>query len=563
MSSSQTRYLKNHLAEQLLKFSIDVVVVITETGNIQTAGPSIESAWGWSTEEISKANIRDLLTEASCDACRHCFSECIVSGNGAVCELVVKLKDHTCIPYELTLHQLEKSYEGVHFIGIFRDISERFRFLNQQTEYLERLKQTRRELKRKEFELKSALNLVEQANQAKSEFLSNMSHEIRTPMTSIVGYSEVLKESTSLPEHHALIDIIQRNGDHLLQVINDILDISKIELGQYELIKEDCSPAILLQEVIDVYEPQANLKGLQLLTHIQETIPETIQTDPGRLKQVLGNLLSNAVKFTDIGQIRIEIRVFTQSNFESLLQFNVADTGKGISQGHLKHIFAPFTQADNSSTRKYDGTGLGLTLSQKLVQLLGGKLTVQSTVNQGSVFSVTLNVGRKTSEGKETDSPLDLRDKKCRTQTTSDFTKGKFTTGMKGKVLLVDDTQEIRRLFSYMLSKLELDVITATNGREAIEQIHEAEGLLGTPYGLVLMDMQMPVMDGYEATRYLRSQNYQIPVIAITAHTLITDREKCIAAGCSDYLGKPVKFEFLSDMVFRYLPVTLRLPKYS
>ena len=335
-----------------------------------------------------------------------------------------------------------------------------------------------------------------------------------------------------------------------------------MELGQYELIKEDCSPAILLQEVIDVYEPQANLKGLQLLTQIQETIPETIQTDPGRLKQVLGNLLSNAVKFTDTGQIRIEIRAFTQSNFESLLQFNVADTGKGISQGNLKHIFAPFTQADNSASRQYSGTGLGLTLSQKLVQLLGGKLTVQSTVKQGSVFSVTLNVGRKISEGTETDSPLDLRDKKCLSQTSSDFTKGKISTGMKGKVLLVDDTQEIRRLFSYMLSKMGLDVTTATNGREAIEEIHEAEGL-GTPYDLVLMDMQMPVMDGYEATRYLRSQNYQIPVIAITAHTLITDREKCIAAGCSDYLGKPVKFEFLSDMVFRYLPVTLRLPKYS
>jgi len=562
MSSSQTRYLKNHLAEQLLKFSIDVVIVITETGNIQTAGPSIKSSWGWSTEEISEANICDLLTEASCDTCLRCFSECLISGNGAVCELVVKHKDHSCIPYELTLHQLEKSYEGVHFIGIFRDISERFRFQNQQTEYLERLKLTRRELKRKEFELKSALNLVEQANQAKSEFLSNMSHEIRTPMTSIVGYSEVLKESTSLLEHHALIDIIQRNGDHLLQVINDILDISKMELGQYELIKDECSPAILLQEVIDVYEPRANLKGLQILTHIQETIPETIQTDPGRLKQVLDNLLSNAVKFTDSGQIRIEIRAFTQSNFESLLQFNVADTGKGISQEHLKHIFAPFTQADNSSTRKYSGTGLGLTLSQKLVQLLGGKLTVQSTVNQGSVFSVTLNVGRKMSEGTETDSPLDLRDKKCLSQTSSDFTKGKISTGMKGKVLLVDDTQEIRRLFSYMLSKMGLDVTTATNGREAIEEIHEAEGL-GAPYDLVLMDMQMPVMDGYEATRYLRSQNYQIPVIAITAHTLITDREKCIAAGCSDYLGKPVKFEFLSDMVFRYLPVTLRLPKYS
>ncbi|MCA9019005.1 MAG: PAS domain S-box protein, partial [Planctomycetaceae bacterium] len=182
MSSSQTEYCRNHFSEQILKFSIDIVVAITEDGSILMASPSFESAWGWNTEESSGKNIFDLLTEASRESYLHCISECVVSGKSATCELVVKHKDHSSNLYELTLHQLDETYEDAQFIGVFRNISERFRYQNQQAEYLERLKQTRRELKRKEFEVKSALSMVEQANQAKSEFLSNMSHEIRTPM---------------------------------------------------------------------------------------------------------------------------------------------------------------------------------------------------------------------------------------------------------------------------------------------------------------------------------------------------------------------------------------------
>ena len=552
MSSRQTAYCKNYFSQQILKFCVDVVITMTEEGRILMVSPSIESAWGWNTEEISGKNIYELLTEASRQPCLHCISECVVSGNSAVCELVVKRKDQSCSLFELILHQLEDSCEGSQFIGIFRDKSERFRLQDQQTEYLERLKMTRRELKRKEFELKSALNMVEQANQVKNEFLSNMSHEIRTPMTAIIGYSQVLKESVIQAEQHDLIETIQRNGDHLLQVINDILDISKIELGQCELKTEACFPLQIVQEVIALHRPKAVQKGLRLLTNIHESIPETIQSDPIRLKQVLNNLVSNAVKFTNNGFVRIEIRTFNRSNFERLLQFNVADTGIGISKDNLKRIFDPFTQADSSMSRPYSGTGLGLTLSQKLVQLLGGKLSVQSTVNQGSIFSVTLNAGNKTSEIPQTGRRLDIDNLKTLSLTSTDARRGGNLTAEKGRVLLVDDTQEIRTLFSYMLAKMGLEVVTASNGREAIEKIQQAEGQ-GELYDLILMDMQMPVMDGYEATRFLRSQNNPIPVIAITAHTLITDREKCIAAGCSDYLGKPVKFNVLSEMVSRYL----------
>ncbi|WP_417382939.1 response regulator [Gimesia sp.] len=559
MRSRQTEYCRNHFSEQILKFCIDIVVAIAEDGMILMASPSIESAWGWNAEESSGKNISDLLTEASRESFLHCISECVVSGKSATCELVVKRKDHSSNLYELTLHQLDEPNEDAQFIGVFRDISERFRYQNQQAEYLERLKQTRRELKRKEFEVKSALNLAEQTNQAKSEFLSNMSHEIRTPMTAIIGYSEVLKESITQPEQHELIDIIQRNGDHLLQVINDILDISKIELGQYELRTVECFHLKILQELIASYQPKAAQKGLRLLTRIHETIPASIQSDPARLKQVLENLMSNAVKFTDHGSISIEVRVIARSNFERLLQFNIADTGIGISQEKLRHIFDPFTQADSSLSRPYSGTGLGLTLSQKLIQLLGGKLSVQSMLNQGSVFSVTLNIGNQNSEFQQTGIRTESDETKSLSQNSSGINEGNYSADIKGRVLLVDDTQEILRLFSYMLTKMKLDVVTASNGREAIEKFQQAERQR-KPYDLILMDMQMPVMDGYEATRFLRSQNHQVPVIAITAHTLITDREKCIAAGCSDYLGKPVKFDVLSEIVSRHLST---IPEYA
>ncbi|QDV51628.1 ATP-binding protein [Gimesia fumaroli] len=561
MTSDRVRLNDNQIARQILKFSRDVSVAFDEMGTILLSSASIEDAFGWKTEEVVGEELCLLLSDPYLESYEQYFVEGSGSrhSKGQMWQIIAKRKDGSCFPCELRISRIDDSQSQIHSIATLRDISERLKTQNQLNEYLGRLKQSRRELKRKDYELKVAQKVVERANQAKSEFLANMSHEIRTPMTAILGYSEILKENPGAPDNVELIEIIQNNGTHLLQVINDILDISKIEMGDFEILKVNCSPRLVLQEVVDAFQAKAAKKGLSILTQCQDSVPESIETDPVRLKQVLWNLVSNAVKFTETGRIEIEVRVFSQSKNDRVLQFTVADTGIGIPAEKVSHIFEPFAQADSSTSRNYGGTGLGLTLSYKLVQLLGGNLSVQSTVDQGSVFCVALNVGGAV--------PLTLRRKQKHrfslggNSVGQDLSQQKRKTersAYKGKVLLVDDTKEIRKLFSFMLNKMGVEVVTASNGKEAVDLIND-EASQSQSFDMILMDMQMPVMNGYEATQLLRNQGNQIPIIAITAHALVSDREKCLDAGCTEYLSKPIKYEVLHEMVHCYLPETVAM----
>lgn len=553
MTSRQDKSIEAQFADQLLKLSRDVSLAVDEQGVILAATESIHELFGWNCEDATGQNICQLISESSLEQFDHYVVECLGTTTESAQNIMGKRKDGSCFPVELTIREAEDSLDQIHFIGVFRDISEQRKSQNKLDEYVERLKQSRREMKRKDFQLKSAMNIVERANQAKSEFLANMSHEIRTPMTAILGYTDILKENPGNHENLELIEIIQNNGSHLLQVINDILDLSKIEMGNFEIRKVRISPIRILQEVIDEYQPLASQKGLSLQTRYHQSLPEMIQTDPARLKQVLSNLISNAVKFTSEGRIELEVRVCSQSRHDRILQFSVTDTGIGIPAEKLKHIFEPFAQADSSTSRSYGGTGLGLTLSHKLAQLLGGNLTVQSTLNQGSVFSVTLNLG--TDPGLQPDAGLgfDVQSESPGTESSAHQGLAQQPPPSQGTVLLVDDTPEIRRLFTYLLNKMGLEVKAASNGKDALEQVTAAEAQ-NQSFDLVMMDMQMPVMSGYEAVRILREQDNPVPVIAITAHALVSDREKCLEAGCTDYLSKPVKFDQLFEMVQRYLP---------
>tara|TARA_R110002111_G_scaffold258083_1_gene326812 strand:+ start:40861 stop:42558 length:1698 start_codon:yes stop_codon:yes gene_type:complete len=556
MTSNQVNQIDNHLARQILKFSIDVSVAIDEKGLVLKTSDSIYQTFGWKPEEIIGENIRLLMSEPYLKDNDCYLAECLGSGDtsraGQAQQILARRKDNSCFPCELTIASFDDAQNPKRYIGIIRDITERLKSQNKLDEYLERLKQSRRELKRKNYELKSAQKNVERANQAKSEFLANMSHEVRTPMTSILGYTEILKEKSGSRDNLELIEIIQSNGTHLLEVINDILDISKIEMGNFEIKKVHCSPTQVLQNVIEQYASKASKKGLSIQSKYHDSVPETIQTDPLRLKQVLSNLVSNAIKFTESGSIDLEVRAFFQSKNDRLLQYIVSDTGIGIPAEKLKKIFDPFAQADSSISRNYGGIGLGLTLSHKLVQLLGGNLTVQSTVNQGSLFAVTLNVGHESNLIEQMKLNRSLSSVRPASQVHSSRNKKAASGDLKGRVLLVDDTKEIRKLFSYMLNKMGLDVVTASNGKEAVELVNEAANR-NDYFNVILMDMQMPVMNGYEATRYLRGQENQIPIIAITAHALVSDREKCLDAGCTEYLSKPIKYEVLHEMVDRYL----------
>jgi signal transduction histidine kinase/ActR/RegA family two-component response regulator len=390
---------------------------------------------------------------------------------------------------------------------------------------LERIAAQIEELGRANRQLAEAHGRAGAANRAKSEFLSNMSHEIRTPMTAMLGYAELLGDPT-LPREQIVdhVGVIRRNGEHLLTLINDILDLSKIEAGALEV---ECVPFHLPRVVGEVQELlsfRAAEKKLELRLEVPADVPPCIQSDPVRLKQMLVNLVGNAVKFTESGHVAIQVRLLDRSGEAVRLEFRVVDTGIGLSAEAQARLFQPFSQADSSTTRRFGGTGLGLSICRRLADLMGGSIDVQSEPGKGSTFRFDI-------QAKVWDGPLP---------------EGPERQGRKQlerldglRILLAEDGRDNQRLFTTILQRAGAEVEVASNGRQAVERLLEL-GQANTPPDVVLMDMQMPELDGYSATRQLRERGYGWPIVAMTAHAMAGDRERCLEAGCDDYLTKPI-----------------------
>jgi PAS domain S-box-containing protein len=391
---------------------------------------------------------------------------------------------------------------------------------------------------------------AEAASLAKSEFLANMSHEVRTPMTAILGYADLLLDDGDIqqaPERRiSTIRTIQRNGQHLLQVINDILDISKIEAGKLEVERVRCSPAQLVADAQSLMQVRADAKKLPLRVEFAGPIPETIESDPTRLKQVLVNLLGNAIKFTDRGSVRLVTRLVTgpvtsggpdaaaPADSGAFLHFDVIDTGIGMTADQVGSLFRPFVQGDSSTTRKFGGTGLGLTISKRLAETLGGTVTVVSEPGVGTTFTVMIAAGSL--DGVPLlDSPAEA----LAIKPTPSPAEPSDETRLACRILLAEDGPDNQRLIAYLLRKAGAEVTVVENGQRAVAAALAACAEHQS-FGVVLMDMQMPVMDGYEASALLRARGYQGSIVALTAHAMASDREKCLAAGCDDYVAKPV-----------------------
>ena len=400
-----------------------------------------------------------------------------------------------------------------------------------------------------EEEVHKAREAAELANLTKSAFLANTSHEIRTPMTAILGYAEMLQEPQQTPEQRAYCaKTIRRNGEHLLAIINDILDISKIEAEKVTVERLACDLPQLVADVVGLTRPWAQKKGLAFDVVFDAEIQRTILTDPLRAKQVLANLVNNAIKFTDAGG-SVTLRVYRDiTYFGHSLRFEVADSGIGMTPEQLAKLFQPFTQADASTTRKYGGTGLGLTISKRLARLLGGDIAVASEPGVGSTFTFTLDGGPR--DGIEL-----LRNFTADQLASAAGAESGDDVRLRGRILLAEDGEDNSDLIGTHLRRAGAEVTIAVNGRLAVEAALAAQAA-GAPFDLVLMDMQMPELDGYGATRALREAGLTLPVIALTANAMAEDRLKCLAAGCTDYLSKPIARAVLLNTVARHLRST-------
>ncbi|MEO8369245.1 MAG: ATP-binding protein [Candidatus Solibacter sp.] len=389
------------------------------------------------------------------------------------------------------------------------------------------------ERKRYERDLIEAREVADDANRAKSLFLANMSHEIRTPMNGVLGMMQLLQLTALTAEQRELVEVAQSSGYTLLALIDDLLDHTKIEAGKMVLENTPFNPRETLENLSRLIGVQASAKGLAITCAVAPEVPTALRGDVHRLRQVLNNLMGNAVKFTDQGYIAVTSRVQSQSEETVTLEFAVSDTGVGIPNSQVESVFSAFVQADPSTTRRYGGTGLGLAISRRLVELMGGTLTVETREGYGSTFRFCCQF-RRTGLASAAPGAAAIPLPAVR--------------GRTARILVVEDNPINQKLVLAQLRRLGYEPTAVNNGAEAITAVDRE------PYDLVLMDCQMPVMDGFEATRRIRAAHPERPpIVAVTANAMPADRELCLNGGMNDYLSKPMALQALAKVLEKWL----------
>jgi PAS domain S-box-containing protein len=513
-----TDITKSKLAEQKLQESIerytslkkynhDAIVSFGLDGNIINGNQMVEQLTGFKIPELIGTSISNLIGE------RHLKMILSAAEDYTAVEQDIhdiKHKDGRVVDVLATIAPIIIHNKNVGFYIIVKDMREQKRLIIEK-------------------------EAAEKTNNAKSDFLAMMSHEIRTPMNGVIGITDLLFETTLDAEQMEYVHIIKKSGNSLLTIINDILDFSKIESGKEDLTSEPFNLRAALTETLNIILPKALEKNLDMTTSVGPKVPNMVLGDVTKLRQVLLNLLSNAIKFTPNGAISISVQHAAQDRETVSLQFEIKDTGVGIPEEKVVHLFEPFYQVDNFMTRQTEGTGLGLAICKKLVQLMGGDIWYEPRTDQpGSMFVFTVNFRLTDHHESQAQDSLTVQD-------------GLSPNSLK--ILIAEDNEVNQIVIKRMIEKLGYSATIVQNGKEAVEAVERY------PYSIIFMDVQMPLMDGLEATAIIKqsSSSQQIPyIVAITAHAIKGDREKYLAAGMDEYLSKPISIEAVSDIIEKF-----------
>ncbi len=512
--------------------AFDAIVMMDALGHVSYWNPAAERILGYTSSEVIGQDLHGLIVPARYrDGFNAGFLRFQQTGQGAALgkthDLEAIHKDGQEIPVQISLSAIETN-GAWHAVGILRDTTER-KFADEA-------------LRQATARASEQAAKAELANQAKSEFLANMSHEIRTPMNGVIGMTEQLLDSALTSQQRHCAEVIRDSSEALLNLINGILDLSKVEAGKLDLEVLDFDISAVFNHLTRIFAQQARNKGLEFITTIDPDVPRALRGDPGRLRQVLVNLAGNAVKFTATGVVTVRVGLADAALGAIGLRFVVSDTGIGIAADKQALLFEKFSQADVSTTRHYGGSGLGLAISKQLVQLMGGDIGVESTEGHGTSFWFTLPLAQSLSLTQLNPNPL---------QPTAPAI-GKLPTWQGLRALLAEDNIINQKVAVGFLQKLGLRVDVVGNGSDA------CQALTSEVYDVVFMDLQMPVMDGLDATRLLRSSqatiNPGLPVIAMTANAMVGARQQCLEAGMNDYITKPVTTRSLAHVLEKWMP---------
>ena len=524
MRSSAALEASEALTRGILESMRDAILVVRTDGTVAFHNGAACELFQTDSHGLSRASISQLLPELERAASELGEGDAAETWRRrANFELAARLKNGETVHVAVTIGAFRLAGEELRTV-VLRNIERRRR-------EEQRLRGYARALERANADLERARRKAERAAAAKTEFLANMSHEIRTPMTAILGFTDILMEDGGVKgpdERLEALRTIRRNGAYLLEILNDILDFSKIEANRLEIESLPCSPKRIVNDVAELLRPRAADKGIEVRLDLDPQLPERLLSDPVRLRQILLNLIGNAVKFTPSGHVEIRLRF---DSLDQTIELDVQDTGIGIAPDVLAEIFEPFRQGDSSMTRRFGGTGLGLAITKRLVERLGGAITANSVVGGGSTFRVRLPA-----QSADADTASDDPD----TPSTAGFRAALRELRAHGKILVVEDGPDNQRVIRHVLERAGYEVTVAENGLVGVE-LALAAADEGSPFVVVLMDVQMPVLDGYAATRQLRDQGYTAPIIALTAHALPSERQRCLEAGCDAFATKPIE----------------------